>query len=85
MRKLQVLNLSCEACGAKLKVEKRAGLPVLLLAATIGLALGFGGLWAFDTGFPPSTLALAVVVLVLGVAVAVKAFAWRSYRYIVQS
>jgi uncharacterized protein (DUF983 family) len=85
MRKLQVLTLSCEACGAHLKVERRAGLPVLLLAATIGLVLGFGALWAYDADLPPYTLGFVVVVLLLAVAVVVKAFAWRSYRYIVQS
>jgi hypothetical protein len=49
------------------------------------LVLGFGALWAYDADLPPYTLGFVVVVLLLAVAVVVKAFAWRSYRYIVQS
>jgi uncharacterized protein (DUF983 family) len=85
MRKLQVLSLSCEACGAQLKAEKRTGLPVLLLAAIAGLILGFATLWAYDSDVSAATLGFAAVVIFLGILLVVKAFAWRSYRYVVKA
>jgi uncharacterized paraquat-inducible protein A len=87
VRKSQVGTLTCQRCGANLKLDRKSILGLGSICVLAGCIIWFvGALLLFSAYVPVRGLALAgSSLLFLAPAIlAIKAWTWRIYRYAVK-